>query len=77
MTSNGEKCANWENVDSLGVQFIPMSPPPVYDPYANFYDPNTAYMYDPYGSYAPAPEPVYYMKNYYDPLQMTCADCSG
>ena len=77
-TSEGEKCQNWENIDSLGVQFSPMTPPPVYDPYANFYDPYTNF-YDPsaniYDSYMPTPEPSYFFKNFYDPMQMTCYDC--
>ena len=78
LTADGEQCVNWENVDSLGVQFIPMAPPPVYDPYANFHNPYAAYdPYASYGNYAPTPEPAYFIKNYYDPMQMTCMDCSG
>ena len=71
-TSEGEKCQNWENIDSLGVQLVPMTPPPLYDPYANFYDPH-ANLYDPF---IPSPEPSFFFKNYYDPLQMTCYDFS-
>ena len=70
-TSKGEKCQNWENIDSLGVQFVPMAPPPLYDPYANFYDPY-ANVYDPL---IPSPEPSFFFKNFYDPMQMTCYDC--
>ena len=70
-TSEGEKCQNWEKIDSLGVQFVPMTPPPLYDPYTNFYD-SHANVYDPY---IPSPEPSYFFKNFYDPMQMTCGDC--